>query len=51
MSEEKEINEVLQEAIIRYSQVWEDYDMLLKGLDIGPDDNSLSIASAGCNAR
>ena len=50
MTEEKQINEVLQEAIIRYSQVWEDYDLLIKGLNIGPDDHILSIASAGCNA-
>ena len=50
MSEEKQINEVLQEAIIRYSQVWEDYDMLIKGLKIDQDDHILSIASAGCNA-
>lgn len=50
MSEDKQINEVLQEGIIRYSQVWEDYDMLIQGLNIGSDDHVLSIASAGCNA-
>ncbi len=47
---EKEINDVLKEGIIRYSQVWEDYELLVKGLKIDGDDNILSIASAGCNA-
>tara|TARA_B100001964_G_C14189422_1_gene580277 strand:+ start:496 stop:1605 length:1110 start_codon:yes stop_codon:yes gene_type:complete len=37
-------------SIIRYAQVWEDADTLLKGLDIQPDDVCLSIASAGDNA-
>jgi len=50
MSSEKQINEVLQEVIIRYSQVWEDHALLEEGLDIQPDDHVLSIASAGCNA-
>ena len=36
--------------IIRYSQVWEDADLLLEALDIGPGDVALSIASAGDNA-
>ncbi len=34
---------------IRYSQVWEDHRLLTRGLDIGPGDDVLSIASAGCN--
>ena len=50
MSSDKDINEVLQEVIIRYSQVWEDYALLEEGLNIQPDDHVLSIASAGCNA-
>lgn len=37
-------------TIIRYAQVWEDADILLDGLDIQPDDECLSIASAGDNA-
>lgn len=50
MSTEPEINTLLSESLIRYSQVWEDYDLLIKGLAIQPDDHILSIASAGCNA-
>lgn len=34
---------------IRYSQVWEDHRLLEEGLLIGPDDDVLSITSAGCN--
>ena len=37
-------------TIIRYAQVWEDADVLLEGLSIGPDDECVSIASAGDNA-
>jgi len=35
---------------IRYSQVWEDHLLLEAGLQIGPDDDVLSICSAGDNA-
>jgi len=35
---------------IRYAQVWEDADILLDALNIGPESNCLSIASAGDNA-
>ncbi|MBD2071280.1 DUF3419 family protein [Leptolyngbya sp. FACHB-671] len=35
---------------IRYAQVWEDADILLKALDIQPGQVCLSIASAGDNA-
>ena len=35
---------------VRYSQVWEDHVLLEEGLDIGPDDDVLSICSAGDNA-
>jgi S-adenosylmethionine-diacylglycerol 3-amino-3-carboxypropyl transferase len=35
---------------IRYAQVWEDADILLEGLNIGPGSRCLSIASAGDNA-
>lgn len=38
------------QTILRYAQVWEDADILLEGLDIQPDDECLSIASAGDNA-
>ncbi len=35
--------------IIRYSQVWEDVEILIEALDINENDNILSIASAGEN--
>jgi len=35
---------------LRYAQVWEDADVLLAGLEVGPGDRCLSIASAGDNA-
>lgn len=35
--------------IIRYSQVWEDAEILIEALDICKNDNILSIASAGEN--
>lgn len=35
---------------IRYAQVWEDADILVEALNIGPESNCLSIASAGDNA-
>lgn len=34
---------------IRYAQCWEDADVLLKALDVGPEQTCLSIASAGDN--
>ncbi len=34
---------------VRYSQVWEDHLLLERGLDIHPDDDVLSICSAGDN--
>ena len=37
-------------TIIRYAQVWEDADILLEALAIQPEDECLSIASAGDNA-
>jgi len=37
-------------SIIRYAQVWEDADVLLEALAIQPEDECLSIASAGDNA-
>jgi len=36
--------------LIRYSQVWEDADLLLAALALQPEDVALSIASAGDNA-
>ena len=36
--------------LIRYSQVWEDADILLEALDLQSNDVALSIASAGDNA-
>jgi S-adenosylmethionine-diacylglycerol 3-amino-3-carboxypropyl transferase len=37
-------------STIRYAQVWEDADVLLKALEIKPTDTVVSIASAGDNA-
>jgi len=41
---------MVENAVIRYGQVWEDADVLLEALDVGPGDVCLSIASAGDNA-
>src|SRR5262249_24733904 len=35
---------------VRYAQVWEDADVLVDALDVGPGDVVVSIASAGDNA-
>ena len=45
-----EIAEKMSLDRVRYSQVWEDHLLLEGGLDIGPDDDVLSICSAGDNA-
>lgn len=45
-----EIHAVLQNATLRYSQVWEDYELLFDGLDLKPADHVVSIGSAGDNA-
>lgn len=37
-------------SFIRYAQVWEDADVLLRGLALKPGAQALSIASAGDNA-
>ena len=50
MTNDQHINELLQEELIRYSQVWEDHLLLERGLGINSSDRILSIASAGCNA-
>jgi S-adenosylmethionine-diacylglycerol 3-amino-3-carboxypropyl transferase len=34
---------------INYSLCWEDQDMLIRALNISPDDDVLSITSGGCN--
>jgi S-adenosylmethionine-diacylglycerol 3-amino-3-carboxypropyl transferase len=36
-------------SLLRYAQCWEDADVLLEALDVGPGDTCLSIASAGDN--
>ena len=36
-------------TILRYAQSWEDADILLEALDVGPGDTCLSVASAGDN--
>ena len=45
-----EIAQVMTLDQIRYSRVWEDHDILEEGLGIRPDDDVLSICSAGDNA-
>lgn len=34
---------------IRYSQCWEDADLVIEALNPGPDDTVLSVTSGGCN--
>eukprot|EP00118_Oscarella_pearsei_P002339 m.10281 g.10281 ORF g.10281 m.10281 type:complete len:381 (+) comp22125_c0_seq2:3-1145(+) len=46
---ESEVSKTLDLSVIRYSHVWEDHRSLLKGLDVGPDDDVLSITSSGDN--
>jgi len=38
------------QSILRYAQCWEDADILMTGLDVGPGDVCISIASAGENS-
>ena len=45
-----EIADKLSLDHIRYSQVWEDHNLLEVGLQIKPEDDVLSISSAGDNA-
>ena len=45
-----EVEDYAKFDIIRYSQVWEDAEVLLEALQINENDNILSIASAGENA-
>jgi len=35
---------------IRYAQCWEDAALLEQGLEIGPEDDVLSVLSGGCNS-
>ena len=49
-STKPEIHAVLQNATLRYSQVWEDYELLFDGLELKPTDHIVSIGSAGDNA-
>jgi len=44
-----EIQNKMAFDILRYSVVWEDIELLYRGLDIQPDDAILSITSAGDN--
>lgn len=44
------LEKTLSGEIIRYSQVWEDQELLREALSVGRGDQVLSIASAGCNA-
>lgn len=45
-----EVEDYAKFNIIRYAQVWEDAEILIKALNINENDNILSIASAGENA-
>jgi S-adenosylmethionine-diacylglycerol 3-amino-3-carboxypropyl transferase len=36
--------------LVRYANCWEDAELLLEALDVGPGDRVLSVASAGDNA-
>ena len=44
------VAEQVEFSRIRYAQCWEDADVLLEAMDVGPTDTCLSIASAGDNA-
>lgn len=44
-----EVAQALGRDSIRYSSVWEDHRLVTEGLQIGPGDDVLSIASAGTN--
>lgn len=50
MADERAVAGAIGDAVIRYSQVWEDHLILEEGLAVGPDDDVLSICSAGDNA-
>ena len=43
------LQRLLASGIVRYSQVWEDHALVEGALDVGAEDDVLSIASAGCN--
>lgn len=45
-----EVEDYAKFDLIRYSQVWEDAEILIEALQINENDNILSIASAGENA-
>ena len=45
-----EIHAVLENATLRYAQVWEDYELLFQGLELQSSDHVVSIGSAGDNA-
>jgi S-adenosylmethionine-diacylglycerol 3-amino-3-carboxypropyl transferase len=44
-----ELNPLMDAGVLRYSSVWEDIELLYEGLEIGPEDDVLSITSAGDN--
>ena len=44
------LKKTLSSEVIRYSQVWEDQEILREALAVRENDQVLSIASAGCNA-
>ena len=50
MGKPRHIDEILQDEVLRYSQVWEDHHLLEEAFSLGPSDHVLSICSAGANA-
>lgn len=47
---ESHVDERASFELVRYANCWEDADILLEALDVGPGDRVLSVASAGDNA-
>ena len=46
---QSEIKNKMTFDILRYSVVWEDIELLYRGLEVTPNDSILSITSAGDN--
>ncbi|MFP4597768.1 MAG: DUF3419 family protein [Persicimonas sp.] len=49
-SAESHVDERATFEVVRYANCWEDAELLLEALDVGPGDKVLSVASAGDNA-
>jgi S-adenosylmethionine-diacylglycerol 3-amino-3-carboxypropyl transferase len=48
-AERGDVAAAIGDGELRYSTVWEDHLLLEQGLEIGPHDELLMVASAGCN--